>query len=63
MQGTDFCGSASATFYMMIRNPAAWAALTYISYIMFLLGKGLIIASSAYITYIVTQYALGDKVQ
>lgn len=58
MKGTNFCSSAMAVFYMMIRNPAAWSALTYISYIMFFLGKGLIVTASAWLTYILTQYAL-----
>lgn len=47
---------------MMIRNPAAWSALNYISYIMFFLGKGLICTSSAWLTYIIVQYALGSKI-
>jgi hypothetical protein len=43
---------------MMVRNPAAYSALNYISWIMMLLGKGLIVSLSAYLTYILTQYAL-----
>ena len=54
MKGSNFCESAMQSFYMMIRNPAAWSALSYISWIMFFLGKGLIVTSSAWLTYILT---------
>ena len=63
MRGTDFCTSAQTSFYMMIRNPAAFTALQYVSYIMLILGKGLIVALSAWLTYVITQYSIGDKVQ
>jgi hypothetical protein len=58
MKGTSFCTSALASFYLMVRNPATWAALSTISYIMFFLGKGCIMALSAWLTYILTQYVL-----
>lgn len=58
MKGTNFCTSAMSSFYLMVRNPFAWTALTTISYIMFFLGKGLIVTASAWLTYILTQYAL-----
>jgi hypothetical protein len=58
MKGTNFCTSAMSVFYLMVRNPAAWSALSTISYIMFFLGKGLICTLSAWLTYVLTQYAL-----
>jgi hypothetical protein len=58
IKGTPFCTSAVNSFYMMIRNPAAYTALNYISWIMMLLGKGFIVSASAFLTYILTQYLL-----
>jgi hypothetical protein len=48
----SFCEGASNAFYLMVRNPGTYSAMTIVGYIMTFIGKGLISGLSGWITYI-----------
>jgi len=60
LRSTNFCTSMVESFWMMVRNPGAFSVLNYISWMLMLLGKGSIVATSGYVTYLLCQYALPE---
>ena len=63
IRGTAFCTSAKESFYMMVRNPATFAATTTVGYLVTIIGKGAITALVGWLTWLLTGYALPNVEQ
>lgn len=53
LSSKNFCSSCWASFFLVVRNAGRFGSATVIGWIMMLLGKGCIMAASAYITILV----------
>jgi len=56
LHSENFCTSAWNSFWLIIRNAGRFGSAEMIGWIMMILGKGVIVSSSAFITYLITQY-------
>ena len=52
INGVSFCEGAKNGFFMMIRNPGTYAAMTIVGWIMTAIGKGVILGASVYLTMV-----------
>jgi len=57
LRNTNFCSAAWSSFYLIIRHAGRFSSAIVIGWIMMMLGKGTIMATSAYITLLVVQYS------
>ena len=57
LHSTHFCDAAWKSFYLIIRHAGRFGSAAIIGWIMMLLGKGTIMAASAYITILYVKYA------
>jgi hypothetical protein len=55
LHSNSFCTSAWQSFYLLVRFAGRFGSAVMIGWIMMLLGKGVIVSSSAYITFLVVQ--------
>lgn len=55
LHNTSFCTASFASFYLMLRNAGRFGSAVVVGWIIMMLGKGTIMASSAYITILIVQ--------
>jgi hypothetical protein len=55
LHNTSFCTACFASFYLILRNAGRFGSAVVIGWIIMMLGKGTIMASSAYITILIVQ--------
>lgn len=55
LHNNNFCMSAWTSFFLMIRHAGRFSSAVVVGWIMMMLGKGTIMASSAYLTILVVQ--------
>ena len=63
LSNVSFCSAAFKSFYLIIRHAGKFGSAVIIGWIMMMLGKGTIMASSAYITLLVVQYSYPEVQQ
>lgn len=59
----NFCGAAWESFYLVIRHAGRFGSAGMIGFIMMLLGKGVIMGASAWITFLLTKYQFKEVQQ
>lgn len=55
LKNTNFCSSAWTSFYLMVRHAGRFSSATMIGWIMMLLGKGVIMGSTSYLTFLLVK--------
>jgi len=63
LRATNFCISCKNSFYLMIRHAGRFGSASIIGWIMMLLGKGVIMGASGYVTLLVVQNGYPDVQQ
>jgi hypothetical protein len=53
LMNCSFCGGAMKSFWLIIRHASKFGAASMIGWIMMILGKGVIVGSSTYLTFLV----------
>jgi choline transporter-like protein 2/4/5 len=56
LQSKNFCSACWTSFFLIIRWAGRFGSAAIIGWIMMMLGKGTIMASSAYFTFLLVQY-------
>ena len=62
LTGNHFCGSAWATFWLIVRNAARFSMTSIVGSLLMFVGKGTIILLSAWIGYLIIVNSLKEKV-
>lgn len=60
LSSKNFCSACWASFFLIVRNAGRFGSATIIGWIMMMLGKGTIMAASAYVTIVVMTYGYPD---
>lgn len=56
LQSTNFCAAAWTSFFLILRHVGRFGSAEMIGFIMNVLGKGTIMAISAWITFLIVKY-------
>lgn len=57
LKSENFCGSAKAAFWLIMRNAGRFSAASVVGWIMMMLGKGAIMGLSCYLTFLIIKEA------